>query len=63
MKKLVLATTVLFVGLAVVSTLVVAQANPRGEATFADGKVTVDYGRPSAKGRDDQPGQLLENGG
>jgi hypothetical protein len=52
MKKLALATMVLFVGLAVVSTLVLAQANPRGEANFADGKVTIDYGRPSAKGRD-----------
>lgn len=52
MKKIGLATAVLAVGLAVVSTIVLAQANPRGEATFAGGKVTIDYGRPSAKGRD-----------
>lgn len=52
MKKFALAAVVLMVGLGVVSTMVLAQANPRGEATCADGKVTVDYGRPSAKGRD-----------
>jgi hypothetical protein len=34
------------------SGIVLAQVNPRGTATMADGKVEVDYGRPSAKGRD-----------
>jgi hypothetical protein len=52
MKK----ATSVFVGLALslalAASLVMAQANPRGEATFGGGKVAIDYGRPSAKGRD-----------
>ena len=52
MKKLALASVGLFAALVVVSTLALAQANPRGEASCAGGKVTIDYGRPSAKGRD-----------
>ena len=32
--------------------LLPAQTNPRGQTAFGDGAVTVDYGRPSARGRD-----------
>jgi hypothetical protein len=37
---------------AIVTGPALAQVNPRGTATTADGKVKIDYGRPSAKGRD-----------
>lgn len=40
------------VSLLSVTTLVWSQANPRGTASSADGAVTIEYGRPSAKGRD-----------
>jgi hypothetical protein len=52
MKKKTLALVVLTLSLALSTSLAVAQANPRGEATFGGGKVVIDYGRPSAKGRD-----------
>lgn len=50
MKKVV----ILLGGLAVVgaAALSLAQANPRGKATLDGATVTIDYGRPSAKGRD-----------
>jgi hypothetical protein len=51
MKKVALGVVGLICALALASS-VVAQANPRGEATLGGGKVTIDYGRPSAKGRD-----------
>jgi hypothetical protein len=51
MKKVALAFVGLMCAFALTSSLV-AQANPRGEATFGGGKITIDYGRPSAKGRD-----------
>jgi hypothetical protein len=46
--------TLALVGLAIAmgSTPLLAQANPRGEASCCSGKVSIDYGRPSAKGRD-----------
>lgn len=52
MRRLALVGVGLVSVLALVSTLLRAQANPRGQASCADGKVSVDYGRPSAKGRD-----------
>jgi len=37
---------------AVVPAAVSAQMNPRGVASMEGGKITADYGKPSAKGRD-----------
>jgi hypothetical protein len=46
--------TLALVGIAIAAgtTLLFAQANPRGEASCSTGKISIDYGRPSAKGRD-----------
>ncbi len=50
MKKVVILLCVLAaVGAAALS---LAQGNPRGKASLDGGTVTIDYGRPSAKGRD-----------
>jgi hypothetical protein len=50
MKKMVSVGVALSLALSI--GLVFAQANPRGEASMGGGKVSIDYGRPSAKGRD-----------
>jgi hypothetical protein len=50
MKRVTLALVALTI--AAGATLLLAQANPRGEASCSSGKISIDYGRPSAKGRD-----------
>ena len=50
MKRVTLALVALTVALG--TTLLLAQANPRGEASCSSGKISIDYGRPSANGRD-----------
>lgn len=47
MKKLFLTATSV-----VVVSMAQAQVNPRGEASFSGDEIVIDYGRPSAKGRD-----------
>jgi len=35
-----------------ISSIAAAQMNPRGKAALVESGITIDYGRPSAKGRD-----------
>jgi hypothetical protein len=52
MKKFAVVLAGMMLVTALASKQASAQANPRGEASFQGGKVTIDYGKPSTKGRD-----------
>ena len=52
MKKFAVVLTGMILATAFAAKQGAAQANPRGESSLGGGKVTVEYGRPSARGRD-----------